>query len=48
MDLLLKKFESDTVHCLVVLVAKLCPTLATPWTIRRQAPLSIGSSRQEY
>ena len=30
------------------LVAKLCPTLATPWTIACQAPLSIGFSRQEY
>ena len=24
------------------LVAKLCPTLETPWTVARQAPLSIG------
>ena len=30
------------------LVAKLCPTLATPWTAARQAPLSMGFSRQEY
>ena len=30
------------------LVAKSCPTLATPWTIAFQAPLSIGFSRQEY
>ena len=30
------------------LVAKLCPTLATPWTIAHQAPLSMGFSRQEY
>ena len=30
------------------LVAKLCPTLATPWTVARQAPLSMGFSRQEY
>ena len=29
-------------------VAKSCPTLATPWTIACQAPLSIGFSRQEY
>ena len=29
------------------LVAKSCPTLATPWTAR-QAPLSMGFSRQEY
>ena len=30
------------------LVAKLCPTLATPWTVARQAPLSMEFSRQEY
>ena len=31
-----------------VVVAKLCPTLATPWTAAHQAPLSMGFSRQEY
>ena len=30
------------------LVAKLCPTLVTPWTVARQAPMSMGFSRQEY
>ena len=30
------------------LVAKLCPSLATPWTVARQAPPSMGLSRQEY
>ena len=30
------------------LVAKLCPTLATPWTAALQAPLSMGFARQEY
>ena len=30
------------------LVAKLCPTLATPWTVACQAPLSMGFSRQGY
>ena len=30
------------------LVAKLCLTLATPWTTARQAPLSNDFSRQEY
>ena len=30
------------------LVAKSCLTLATPWTIVDQAPLSMGFSRQEY
>ena len=29
-------------------VAKLFPTLATPWTVACQAPLSMGFSRQEY
>ena len=30
------------------LVAKSCPTLATPWTVAHQAPLSMEFSRQEY
>ena len=30
------------------LVAKSCPTLATPWTVAHQAPLSMGFSRKEY
>ena len=30
------------------LVTKSCLTLATPWTIACQAPLSMGFSRQEY
>ena len=30
------------------LVAKSCPTLVSPWTVARQAPLSIGFSMQEY
>ena len=25
-----------------------CPTLATPWTVAHQVPLSMGSYRQEY
>ena len=28
--------------------AQHCLTFATPWTVALQAPLSIGSSRQEY
>ena len=27
---------------------QLCPTLWTPWTVTRQAPLSMGFFRQEY
>ena len=30
------------------LVSKLCPTLATPWTVAHQAPLSMGFTRQEH
>ena len=30
------------------LVAQSCLTLATPWTVARPAPLSMGFPRQEY
>ena len=30
------------------LVAKSCPTLATPWTVACPGPLSMRFSRQEY
>ena len=29
-------------------IAKLCPTLAIPWTVSHQIPLSMGFPRQEY
>ena len=32
----------------VVLVAQLCPTLASPWTAAHQAPQSVAFSRPEY
>ena len=32
----------------VVQSLKLCPTLANPWTVASQAPLSMRFSRQEY
>ena len=32
----------------VVKVTQSCPTLATPWTVARQIPLSMGFPRQEY
>ena len=32
----------------VGLVAKSCPSLATPWTVVCQAPLPMRFSRQEY
>ena len=34
--------------CGRVLVAKSCPTFATPWTVACQASLFMGFSRQEY
>ena len=34
--------------CYHGLVAKLCLTLVTPWTVALQAPLSMGFSKQEY
>ena len=38
------------VQCLelYILVAKLYPALATPCTVTRQAPLSMGFPRQDY
>ena len=30
------------------LVAQLCLALTNPWTVARQAPLSMGFPRQEY
>ena len=33
---------------LACLVAQPCPTLLTPWTAARQAPLSMGFPRQEH
>ena len=36
------------VMVVMVLVTKSCLTLATPWTIACQAPLSVGFSREEY
>ena len=42
--------KACAVICAVLcLVTQSCPTLATPWTVARQAPLSMGEfSRQEY
>ena len=31
-----------------ILAAQLCLTLCNQWTVARQAPLSMGFSRQEY
>ena len=30
------------------LVAKPCPTLAIPWTVACQSPLTMGFSKKEY
>ena len=42
--------KNASLHLLLgcCLVAKLCLTFATPWTIACQAPLSMEFSRQEY
>ena len=42
------KAESKSLQHHCGLVAKLCPTLVTPWTVALQAPLSVEFSRQEY
>ena len=39
---------SNTVKNMKAFVTRSCPTLATPWTVTCQAPLSMGFSRQEY
>ena len=59
MSAILVPFDSNQFYCVLGLchffkscgaggdlVAKLC--LATPWTVSRQAPLSMGFPRQEY
>ena len=37
-----------TVNIWLGLVAKLCPTLVTPWISAHQPPLSMGFSKQVY
>ena len=37
-----------TLLVVCVWVTQSCPTLATPWTVAHQAPLSMEFSRQEY
>ena len=41
------KYTSCVSNC-CCLDAKSCPTLATPWTVALEAPLSLGFPRQEY
>ena len=52
-DLHYGHFFSTTVILMAIcsgggLVTKSCPTLAVPWTVSRQAPLSMGFSRKEH
>ena len=43
-----KNMENPSgLSCCCCSVTQLCPTLATPWTVAHQAPLSMGFSRQE-
>ena len=39
-------FQLSIYYC--CLVAKLCLTLAIPWTVACQTPLSMGFPKQEY
>ena len=39
---------SHVLHIGGVLLTKSCLSLATPWTVAHQAPLSMGFPRQEY
>ena len=47
-----EKLSLSRIHCCIILgaglLAKSCQTLATPWTVAHQAPLSMGFFRQEY
>ena len=43
----MRKWRLKKLSC-CCLVAKLCPTLVTAWTVARQAPLFMGFPRQEY
>ena len=46
--MLLPHFLQRVVNSVKVKDGHSCPTLATPWTVAHQAPLSMGFSRQEY
>ena len=46
-DLLLLATQNDNILRMCT-VPQLCPTLATPWTVACQTPLSMGLSKQEY
>ena len=40
--------QSHVCVCVLTKLFQSYPTLATPWTVAHQAPLSIGFPRQEY
>ena len=40
--------KGDAICTCGCLITKQCPTLASPWTIAHQTPLSMGFSKQEY
>ena len=44
----LTKWQNMVRTCMSAKSLQLCPTLATPWNVSRQAPLSMGFFRQEY
>ena len=49
MGQILLSFQSTTYQVVVAyLIAQSCPALVNSWTVARQAPLSLGFSRQEY
>ena len=41
-------FSIPLVLSISCFVAKSCPTLATPWTVAYQVPLSMGFPREDY
>ena len=46
-NLKISDFPENKEYC-CCLVAKLCPTSVTPWTVAHQAHLSVGFLGQEY
>ena len=43
-----KSFKNESIHCVCVCMLSHVQLFATPWTVARQAPLSVETSRQEY
>ena len=40
--------DQETILCVYSYMLSHVPLFATPWTVARQAPLSVGFPRQEY